>query len=208
MSNLPPITLTSQPQRHPACCLSLSTILLQTLTKLLSHSPSPSPSSSFQPPQRKKEKEPPHLLPLLSIGSGTGLLEELLHQTLTRKPQNKWQVQGVEVNPKINIYLPENRIIRVPGTWALLTAYQKEEVGALMFVYPRDGKLVRRYVEEFFPHVNMVLWLGPKCDWEDTGLRYRDDGGDDDDYANVEILELRDGVGLEECEMIGVLRWK
>ncbi|KAI0397964.1 hypothetical protein F5Y17DRAFT_412921 [Xylariaceae sp. FL0594] len=125
----------------------------------------------------------------------------------------------------------------VPGTWSTLppslisptsssSSKTSPSPSALMFVYPREGALVKRYVNLFFPpststsvhpdpnpnpkpqtqiikHDNnkrQIIWLGPKSDWPDTGF-----GSFPADDA-FEVLEYRHGVGLEEWEMLGVLR--
>ncbi|KAI0401482.1 hypothetical protein F4802DRAFT_580402 [Xylaria palmicola] len=240
MTTLP--SLTASPTRHPGCCLSLSRPLLTTLASLLDSSISPSHHPS----------DPPALI--LSIGSGTGLLEELLHAHLDPDPppaaaappggrwrRRRWCVEGVEVDPPaVNVHLPEDRVNRVPGTWAVLGS-RARDAAALLFVYPRDGALVRRYVNAFLrqrrrsPRVgspreededeerrttygegqggdsgdrrraDIVIWLGPKCDWEDTGLGSLL-GPDDED--ELEILVMCDGAGLAEYEMLAALRRK
>jgi len=239
--------------------------------------------------EEEEEEEKEEAALLLSIGSGTGLLEELLHTYLQssssssagKSSRSRWRVEGVEItshssvsnNHKtgngngdmgINIYLPEDRVNHVLGTWAVSRV--ASEASALMFVYPRDGALVRRYVEGFMrkgmknsasesesgsesasvakseskpgaeceselvsemgtqiadtetqlapkqapnqeegsgSKITQVLWLGPKADWPDTGLQSFESESDD-----FEVLELRDDVGLDGYEMIGVLRQK
>ncbi|KAI0104261.1 hypothetical protein GGR51DRAFT_229352 [Nemania sp. FL0031] len=250
MPTLPP--LRDEPTRYPSCCISLSTPLLATIASLLSssHDPFPSPNTNLT------NNEPALLL---SIGSGTGLLEELLHAYLNHDTPSRahedegrinfWRVEGVEVNPAVNIHLPEDRINHVTGTWAVRST-RAREAAALMFVYPRDGALVRRYVETFMDEnesergvplrnekskadgndvheteeqqqreedesggegrvpssrrARLVLWLGPKCDWVDTGLGSCSKG----DGEGLEIVEMREGAGLAEYEMLAVLRRK
>ncbi|KAJ8128977.1 hypothetical protein O1611_g4655 [Lasiodiplodia mahajangana] len=146
MPTLPP--LRDEPTRYPGCCLSLSNRLLATIGSLLNS------SHDLVHPTSLTHNEPALVL---SIGSGTGLLEELLHaylnnlNTHTHVPEERiksWRVEGVEVNPAVNTHLPEDRINYVAGTWAVLSTRAREAT-ALMFVYPRDGALVRRYVEAF-----------------------------------------------------------
>ncbi|KAI0803460.1 hypothetical protein GGR55DRAFT_662673 [Xylaria sp. FL0064] len=259
MTALP--SLTNKPTRHPGCCLSLSQPLLATIRALLQSIPDEKKSSD------EHELAEPALI--LSIGSGTGLLEGLLHLYLNdgdrgrdslspaSVPTRDWRVEGVEVNQAAaNIHLPKDRINQVAGTWALHEPRARDAT-ALMFVYPRDGALVRRYVEVFMAagddggrgrwggggneyerermhegecmsdsaikgettkriseSVNiggetitrrggqLVLWLGPKCDWEDTGF------GSSDLRREFEVFEMRDGVGLAEYEMLAALRPK
>lgn len=144
--------------------------------------------------------------------------------SLTGNHRREWRIEGVEVNSNsgnsnVNVYLPEDRINHVPGTWALFGKEREEEMRAILFVYPREGVLVRRYVDEFLmgshrrdrdmgkgegesEGVQLIIWLGPKADWEDTGF------GAFDDREGFEILQMRDGVGLTEYEMLAVLRLK
>ncbi|KAI0453905.1 hypothetical protein F5B21DRAFT_264554 [Xylaria acuta] len=262
MTNLP--LLTCEPTRHPGCCLSLSEPLLATIRALLD--PAPHLNKKGCDGYKPELQSEPALI--LSIGSGTGLLEELLHVYLNHGDDDdalvhsnsakSWRVEGVEVNPAVNIYLPEDRINHVRGTWAVLET-RAREAAALMFAYPRDGAMVHRYIDTFMTSstgavdqrgghgvncesdsrreneseggspaessnegvnhdnhaedhdeirrssrkgVQLILWLGPKCDWDDTGLRsvHTD--------RELEVLEMRDDVGLAEYEMLAALRQK
>jgi hypothetical protein len=132
--------LTSTPTFHPDCCLSLSTSTLRTISDHL--------------PQY-------HGL-VLSIGSGSGLLEQLLNAS-----NPHLHVQGVEVHHSVNKYLPEQSINIVKGTWELCS--RAAECDAAMFVYPRASTLVARYLEEFAvsSRVQTVLWIGTAVDWQD-----------------------------------------
>ncbi|KAI1733462.1 hypothetical protein F4680DRAFT_441653 [Xylaria scruposa] len=241
--------LTNEPTRHPGCCLSLSEPLLATIRTLLD------PIPHLDNKIHNGYKREPALI--LSIGSGTGLLEELLHVYLNKgdhvstnsSSAENWRVEGVEVNPAVNIYLPEDRINHVLGTWAVLETRAREAT-VLIFVYPRDGALVRRYLDTFMmsstppgdghggskngredksksgsasnkganyedhsededqirrnprKSARLVIWLGPKCDWDDTGLRSIDAS------SEFEVLEMRHDVGLAEYEMLAVLKHK
>ncbi|KAI0445171.1 hypothetical protein F4803DRAFT_508781 [Xylaria telfairii] len=255
MPSLPP--LTSSPTRYPGCCFELSEPLLATIKTLLDAAPHLTNQS--QDGYRPALGSEPALI--LSVGSGTGLLEKLLDDYLNNgnhaQPNlpsaRKWRVEGVEVNPAVNIYLPEDRINHVPGTWAVLET-RAREAAVLVFVYPRHGALVRRYIDTFLTSstragdgheasretgsanedrdggatrsssealkygnhgedgnevprnpckgVQLVLWLGPKCDWDDTGLAsfYTD--------HEFEVLEMRHDAGLAEYEMLAALRRK
>ncbi|KAI1751055.1 hypothetical protein F4782DRAFT_506610 [Xylaria castorea] len=256
MADLPLLTL--EPTRHPGCCLSLSEPLLATIRTLLDSAPHLN-KKSYDGHKPELEPEPEPAL-ILSIGSGTGLLEELLHVYLNNDDHlsinsnsaENWRVEGVEVNAAVNIYLPEDRINHVLGTWAVLET-RAREAAALMFVYPRDGALVRRYINAFMTSstragdrhgesesdrenkveggyvanssnqgvnhedhskdgdeirrnprkgVRLVVWLGPKCDWDDTGLRSVHTNNE------FEVLEMRHDVGLADYEMLAVLKQK
>ncbi|KAI2634460.1 hypothetical protein GGS21DRAFT_517880 [Xylaria nigripes] len=174
MPPLPPLTKT--PKLHPGCCLSLSQPLLTSLATLI--------TDNFP--------THPHPNPLLvSIGSGTGLLEAHLQ---TRLPA-PWRVEGVEVSLSVNTYLPPDRMVIVPGSFAVST--RALDAAVLMFVYPRSGALVRQYLEVMArERGKLVLWLGPRVDWEDTGFGTSAD----------EVVVMRDCAGVAEFEMLALLR--
>ncbi|KAJ3579670.1 hypothetical protein NPX13_g895 [Xylaria arbuscula] len=251
-------SLTDEPTLYPGCCFSLSWPLLATVHTLLLQSISiiPSTSNSISSPtadlQRKKEvgsgddDDDDERSLVLSIGSGTGLLEELLHRYLNSGVRDRgdeissssattsppptttattatptgaadgssgaggcWRVEGVEVNHTVNLHLPEHRINHVSGTWAILES-RARTASVLMFVYPRDGALVRRYIDAFMMReggrVQLVFWLGPKCDWEETG--FGSVGAGAAAKEELEITEIRSGGGLAEFEMLAAVRRK
>ncbi|KAK2021998.1 hypothetical protein LX32DRAFT_216107 [Colletotrichum zoysiae] len=150
---LPLPRLTDDPRTLPDCCLSLSRPLLRELHGRL-------------PPA-------PHLT--LSIGSGTGLLEGLLHDLASSSSTPPYgdaktttttalNLVSVEVAPSPNRYHAAHRT--VPGTWALdpLAA----EARAWVFAYPKQVALVRGYVAGFVPGaVETVVYVGPRRDWDD-----------------------------------------
>ncbi|KAH7630521.1 hypothetical protein B0T09DRAFT_121380 [Sordaria sp. MPI-SDFR-AT-0083] len=183
-TSLPIITTT--PSRHPTSCASLSLPLLSLLNRVL-------------PP-------PPTLS--LSIGSGPGLLEALF---LHHYPQRASFFYGVEVAPplsqlkegkEVNTWLPEQNTVTVPGTWALVGGEILKETGGLVFVYPRSGGLMGRYLEECNAEkLEVVVWIGPRCDVEEyekvlEGWGVREDLGD----------EGEDGKLVEEGEVVLVYR--
>ncbi|GKT44521.1 uncharacterized protein ColSpa_04702 [Colletotrichum spaethianum] len=132
--------LTNEPQTLPDSCLSLSLPLLRDLHAQL-------------PPS-------PHLT--LSIGSGTGLVEGLLHSLASPYALN---LVSVEIAPSPNRYHASHRT--VPGTWALdLLA---KEAKAWMFVYPKQVSLVREYMAAFSREgsAETVMYIGPRMDWGD-----------------------------------------
>lgn len=186
--------------RHPKCCLSLSQPLLDTLARVLQE----------------------HLDPrggglVLSVGCGTGLLEELLHVRVAGG--NGLRVEGVEVaggggggaggaDAEGLAYLPEDRANTVPGTWAL--SRRAADADALLFVYPRSEGLVRRYAEARASGsdggggggARLVVWLGPAADWE--GFRGALEGGDGGGLRTVSTAVGRE-CGVSEYEMMAVL---
>lgn len=138
-------TLQSTPSRFPDCCLGISNTLLHYIASLL--------------PQAPKFT--------ISIGSGSGLLEGLLAQC-----DANISVQGVEVDSAINRYIAEEDMHVVGGGWGLCA--EAEQAAAWMFVYPRDPKLITKYIDTLgCETVEMILWLGPKVDWADYEERFR-----------------------------------
>jgi hypothetical protein len=155
------------PRHHPDCCLSISTKLIQQLGHL-------------QPPNSS----------IISIGSGSGLLETLLQQQFP-----KIGVVGLEVNDSINKYLSPENFISVRGTWDV---YDKAlEADTWLFVYPRSPVLIEQYLKlETVPRT--IVWLGPKRDWEDFQMPFMDHG-------NFEIEEIED-CGLADYETMMMLK--
>ncbi|KAL5335364.1 hypothetical protein BJX70DRAFT_326976 [Aspergillus crustosus] len=158
--------LSSSPKLYPNCCLSLSTTLVSHLHSLLPKSP------AFT----------------LSIGSGSGLLEALITH---RHPDVL--IEGVEVHASVNLYLAEQDINTVSGTWDLLP--RAAQAKAWVFVYPREPKLVTKYIEMYGNEVELILWLGPRADWADYECSFGNFG-----------LDVQKGVGEAEFEMLVVIR--
>ena len=128
------------PKHHADCCLAISRRLLDTLTSILLHAPRQ----------------------VLSIGSGTGLLED----TLLRYSSGTINLIGVEVSPTVNKYLPESNLHVVNGTWAMYP--DAHLAAAWVFVYPREPKLLNRYLSaQAHGALETIVWLGPRSDWSD-----------------------------------------
>ncbi|KAF2424421.1 hypothetical protein EJ08DRAFT_575340, partial [Tothia fuscella] len=125
------------PRHYPDCCLGLSTQFITKITELL-------PATGL----------------ILSIGSGTGLLEAYLLE-----PNPSMMIEGVEVSAHVNRYLPADRMNVVAGTWDLCS--RAVEATALLFVYPREGALIERYLSIPKLKAKIVLWIGPCNDWPD-----------------------------------------
>jgi len=135
-----PSSLTDAPKHHPDCCLAISRPLLKTLVSTLPRAPRL----------------------VLSIGSGSGLLEA----TLLRFAPDQVDIIGVEVSQTVNKHLPESNTFFVNGTWALHA--EAQTAAAWMFVYPREPKLVQLYLEtRSSDDLRTIVWLGPRSDWED-----------------------------------------
>ncbi|KAI4719922.1 hypothetical protein E4T48_03838 [Aureobasidium sp. EXF-10727] len=131
----------AEPRHHPDCCMAISQPLLHNLANLLPHGPA---------------------ISVLSIGSGTGLLESLLSQLL----EDSYDLCGVEVSPNVNKYLPEQNMFFVGGTWDLCSQAGKSHVW--IFTYPREPKLIVQYLESHdHDNLSKIIWLGPKMDWQD-----------------------------------------
>ena len=161
--------LSSSPTRFPDCCLSISNTLLTTLTTLLPKKP------AFT----------------LSIGSGPGLLEALLTHS-----NASISVEGVEVASTVNRYIAEEDMHVAGGAWDLYARAQ--QAAAWMFVYPRDPRLVSRYIERYAAeNVEVVVWLGPRVDWVDYEACFRGSV-----FSDVRVLK----AGLEPYEIAVVAR--
>ena len=144
--------LSNRPSCHPDCCLSLSLPLLKCLAKELPKSP------EF----------------VLSIGSGKGLLEQIL-----KNHYPSLDIQGVEIQDVhgVNKYLAERDLWTILGSVGSCGTCDRAAVAsASMFVYPRSPLLVRNYIREFGDgKVKILIWLGPRNDWNDFAPYFEDD---------------------------------
>lgn len=181
--------LSDTPSRHPDFCLSISTKLIHTLTTIVATN-GPVSNNNL----------------ILSVGSGSGLLEALLLKHLDALPDStsKFTIQGVEVRSSpaeapVNKYLPEQHYTTVRGTWELSPLLDAAYM--LLFVYPRKPGLVNRYLAERPASLRIVLWLGPRADWEVFGGCFQGLKG----FGDVDIIEV-DNSGVAEFEMIAVVR--
>ncbi|RSM16859.1 hypothetical protein CDV31_004328 [Fusarium ambrosium] len=188
--------LQDAPVRHPNCCLSFSSKLIQILTRIFSGTVTPDGTST-----------------VLSIGSGSGLLEALLLAHVEAKDGSgapSFNVEGVEVQqlsgkPPVNRYLPEQAIYTVRGTWDVVSRLQDPDVTALMFVYPRQPTLVAGYIKavtEQDLHVRTIVWLGPMADWDVFEPCFM---ANDKQQIELEKFQGAD-AGLDGYEMMVVLR--
>ena len=198
-TNMLPLDLTKSPIRHAHCCLSLSTTLLDFLVyKIVQKIP------GSNTPTRQET-----ILTVLSVGSGTGLLEEYLNQYTSSQrihaandtgdglgPTGEtlarglgFRVEGLEVyqtNPT-NLYLPESHISTVLTSSDISPRLRDEDVCGLLFVYPRQMELVQRYIKEIEQRTQrtlMVVIAGGLMDLEELGIEFDglvkgEDGGVD-----------------------------
>ncbi|PWY89704.1 hypothetical protein BO94DRAFT_534451 [Aspergillus sclerotioniger CBS 115572] len=163
--------LSTPPTAFPDCCLDISSTLTAYLAGLLPAKP------AFT----------------ISVGCGSGLLEALIAY---RHPNT--QIIGVEVALSVNRYLPEQDIDVVGGTWDLHS--RAAEATAWMFVYPREPKLVSKYLDTYGDgSVRLIVWLGPRADWADYEPCFR--GSSFSVYFPDE-----EEVGLMGYEMLAVMR--
>ncbi|KAJ5661253.1 uncharacterized protein N7484_000625 [Penicillium longicatenatum] len=161
--------LSLSPTRFPDCCLAISSTLITSIVALLPKKP------AFT----------------LSIGSGSGLLEYLLAHS-----NEHVSVQGVEVSSTVNRYISEEDMHVVSGAWGLYSF--AKQATAWMFVYPRDPKLVTRYLDSYGSEaVEVILWLGPRVDWPDYEPCFR--------HSSFSKLEFPD-IGLTPYEVAVVAR--
>lgn len=135
------------PRHHPDCCLSLSSKLLQTIKQTVQNIAQESRNGVL----------------LMSVGCGTGLFEATLAAYLLQQGLTNVCVQGIEVLSAHTPYLPDERLHRVQGSWDIYE--HAEQAAVLVFVYPRRGELVKRYMKHYHRSTSLVLWLGPRADW-------------------------------------------
>ena len=139
MNTLP--ELTSAPNHHPDCCCSLSIRLVNTLVNQIPMTPT--------------------FCSIISIGSGTGLLEAIL---LHKRPT--LSIKAIEVSHTINKYMLENDLCTLLGTWSVCPLAADAQVW--LFVYPREVNLLRRYTQSYGSQtVELIIWIGPRADFAD-----------------------------------------
>lgn len=188
--DLPP--LSDEPQRYADFCLSLSAPLIQSLTAIFTEAAS-------------KAKTESNLI--LSVGSGSGLLEAHLqaHWSTTRKCD--LCIHGVEIHTgdnarPVNRYLPEQNCNTVKATWQL--SPDVHIANALLFVYPRDPGLVSRYIQAVQDQENSplqaVVWLGPRADFDPFAGCLQHQPG----FDSVKVV---DTCGLANYEMMAII-WR
>ena len=195
-------TLSEVSNQYPDCCLSLSTTLLAYLSTLFNETASQRPTT------------------VLSIGSGTGLLETLVSHHLislhnTDSPPIK--IEGVEVyaSPTVNKCLPPESVHVVHGTWVICPRAGDDDVRVWLFVYPRTVKLVQGYVERFVCDekqenravrgeggwVEVIVWAGPRSDMEDYEIVFSSLEG----IGWKRDVRVGEQVGVREWEGVAVL---
>ncbi|KAK5104853.1 hypothetical protein LTR62_002775 [Meristemomyces frigidus] len=134
--------LTEKPAYFADCCAAISRPLIHTIIHLL----------------------PPPPTCVLSIGSGSGLLEAMILQVTAG---HQVELFGVEVPSCVNKFLPEQHVLRVPST----TSLHSDAILAqtLLFVYPRKVSLIEDYLKTFRTGMlAQVIWYGQKNDWPEA----------------------------------------
>ncbi|ROV97352.1 hypothetical protein VMCG_06914 [Cytospora schulzeri] len=176
------------PRRYPDFCLSISARLIRTLTDVLTSACS-----------GREENL------VISVGSGSGLLEAHMQSLWSSSPGCNLTIEGVEVRTAgqarpVNRYLSEEHYTTVRGTFEV--SPRAREASALMFVYPREPVLIQRYLqaarEDEDSPLRTVVWLGPKADWDTFDECLQGVPG----FGSVEIPG---DCGVVEYEMMAVL---
>ncbi|UPL01577.1 hypothetical protein LCI18_012511 [Fusarium solani-melongenae] len=177
-------SLQDTPVRHPNCCLSFSSKLIEILTRIFSSTANPD-------------------------GTSTALL--LAHvKAKDDSGATSFNVEGVEVQqlsgkPPVNRYLPEQAIYTVRGTWDVVSRLQDPDVTALMFVYPRQPALVTEYMKAIAEKnlsIQTIIWLGPMADWDVFEPCFV---ANNDHQTELEKLQGAE-AGLDGYEMMFALR--
>lgn len=85
----------------------------------------------------------------------------------------------------------------VHGTWDLQP--RAAEAAAWMFVYPREPRLLSKYIDQFMnDDLETIVWLGPRADWADHEQCFRGTA-----FSEIHVQE---DAGLAEFEMLVVVR--
>jgi hypothetical protein len=85
----------------------------------------------------------------------------------------------------------------VGGGWGLYPSAQ--QATAWMFVYPRDPKLITKYIDSYGDQaVEMIVWVGPRVDWADYEPCFCKSA-----FSNWSVLE---NIGLTPYETAIVAR--
>ena len=161
-----------KPVHYADCCMAISRPLIRVVTDRLPRRPAM----------------------ILSVGSGSGLLEAAILEHGRNELAHDMLLHGVEVPSCTNKYLPNDRLLRVPTSSTIHE--DAASASALMFVYPRQVILVAAYLDTCKSGVlEQVLWLGHRSDWADyeellsthfKTLEYYEDAG----VAEYELLVI------------------
>lgn len=164
-------SLGKEPAHFADCCVAVSRPLIQAVAARLPRSPAL----------------------VLSIGSGSGFLENLLLEYVTRSHYaSPLDLYGVEVPSCANKHLPAECLLRVDSTTSLYT--DAVFASALLFVYPRQVSLIAQYLNVCLGGaLESLLWLGHRNDWPDAASLI---------CAAFDHVEYYDGPGFVEYELL------
>lgn len=151
----------------PDCCAGLSWPLLEALASRL----------------------PPLPGLVLSIGSGSGLLEAMLLHATDRQVN----ICGVEVGAAVNRHLPAERVLRVPRSASIHP--EAMLASSLVFVYPRHATLIASYLAYIDGALEQLVWLGHRGDWPEAKEIIA---------RSFDTLELVEGDGLPDYELLAI----
>lgn len=98
--------------------------------------------------------------PILSVGSGSGLLEAYMIA-------EKMDVIGIDLQNTNKYLLPEH-FVGLRGTWDTGPSSLLASIRKVLFAYPKPvGHVIRRYIEQMGA-LEMIVWIGPATDWSET----------------------------------------
>lgn len=128
----------------------------------------------------------------MTCGGGTGYFEASLLQLSNDDDLN---IVGLEVSPHVNKYLSEQNFAYVNGTWDLYCGTESPEV--LLFVYPREPRLMARYITRFGSTLcKKIVWIGPSLDWSDYESVLKSS-----DFTSITVPR---NIGIAGYEMLSV----
>lgn len=76
------------------------------------------------------------------------------------------------------------------------------EIQGLLFVYPRQPGLIKRYLAEKEKTVRVAVWIGPKCDLDEFSVPLKEWG----EEMELEGVSGEEGALVEEGEAVLVFR--
>ncbi len=130
----------------------------------------------------------------LSIGCGSGLLEAILLHAADVDHGKQLNLFGVEVPDCAITHLTPDRVLRVPNTMSLHD--DAILASTLMFVYPRQAKLIRMYIDAAVDGaLEQLIWLGHRSDWAEAELLL---------LAAFSKIQCIDGPGIAAYELLAI----
>ena len=86
-----------------------------------------------------------------------------------------------------------------------------QQAAAWMFVYPRDPKLITKYIDTHGDTVDSIVWLGPRVDWSDYEPRFSQSPFSEVSFLDQIGLTPYDTVVVEEqpvLKLFTLCLWK